>query len=164
MQLTQSNPRHRLVPIKTLAAQGRIDEALAQVVSLVMDEPGFVEGHNGMAVLYHSKGQLDAAFSAISRAIAIEPENANVQRNHAAIEMARGRPAAAARALEGILSKNPQDGEALALAGDVAMITSSFDDAISFYETALRVNPSLSESLREKMNAAQFAKLALVKT
>lgn len=164
MQLTQNNARQRLVPIESLAAEGRIDEALAQVVNLVMDEPNFVDGHNGMAVLYHSKGQLDAAFCAISRAIAIEPDNANVQRNHAAIEMARGRPAAAARALEGILSKNPQDGEALALAGDVAMITSSFDDAISFYETAQRVNPSLSESLREKMNAARFAKLALVKT
>ena len=163
MQLTQSHQQQRLAPIEALASQGHLDEALAQIVNLVRDEPGFVDAHNDMAVLYHAKGDLEAAFTAIKQAIALAPDDANVQRNHAAIEMARGRPAAAARALEGVLTKNPKDGEALALAGDVAMITASYDDAITFYQTAVTANPSLTNAVREKLTAAQRGKIGLVK-
>ena len=162
MQVTQSN-QQRLAPIESLAAQGHIDEALAQIVTLVKDEPAFVDAHNDMAVLYHAKGQLEAAHAAITTALALAPNDANVLRNQAAIEMARGRPAAAARALETVLTANPKDGEALALAGDIAMVTTQYDDAIAFYQNAVLTNPALASVVQEKVTAAQHAKLGLQK-
>ncbi len=158
MQMTQTDARQRLAPIEALAQQGRIDEALVQIETLVKDAPQLADAHNDMAVLYHAKGRYEDALGAISKAMALAPTDASVQRNHVAIQIARGRPGEAARALEPVLVKNPRDGEALALAGDIAMVTGRSDDAVAFYQAALSVEPSLPQTVREKLHAAEKSK------
>ena len=160
MHTTQMDAQQRLAPIEALAAKGRIDEALEQMESLVKEAPQLVDAHNDMAVLYHAKGRYEDAMSAITKALALAPTDSSVQRNHVAIQIARGKPNEAARALEPVLVKNPRDGEALVLAGDIAMVTGRGDDAVAFYQFALNVEPQLPVSVREKLAAAEHTKLS----
>lgn len=155
MQATAMTPKERLAPIEALAEQGRIDEALAQIEALVKELPELVDAHNDLAVLYHAKGRYEEANEAIGRALKLDPRNLGVQRNNVAIQIARGRPGEAARALEPVLVGNPRDAEALVLAGDIATVTGRLEDAVAFYQAALSVDPQLPGAVRDKLSAAQ---------
>jgi Flp pilus assembly protein TadD len=71
--------------IQVLIDSGRIGEALSALERMVIADPEGAEGHNDLAVLYHSVGRLADADREIERALELEPANAQARENRIAI-------------------------------------------------------------------------------
>lgn len=71
--------------IQVLIDSGRLGEALSELERMVAADPDRAEGHNDLAVLYHSVGRLTDAEREIRRALELDPQNTEAQDNRAAI-------------------------------------------------------------------------------
>ena len=71
--------------VQMLLDSGRLGEALSQLERMVGDDPERAEGHNDLAVLYHSAGRLTDAEREIRRASELDPANQAIADNRTAI-------------------------------------------------------------------------------
>ncbi len=65
-----------------VAQRGLWREAIYRWERAVQIDPGYAAAHNNLAVGYEHEGQLDKARVAYEKAVALEPDNAQIRQNY----------------------------------------------------------------------------------
>ncbi len=127
---------------RKLAERGRGDEAVAELEALIRCRPEFALAHNDLGVLRLQAGQMEKALPHFERAAALEPENIVFQKNLADYYWVRlGRHEDALAKYVDILKLAPEDIETLTSLGNVCMALGKPDDARTFFERVLEIEP-----------------------
>ncbi|MDT8999159.1 tetratricopeptide repeat protein [Paucibacter sp. APW11] len=76
-----NNARLRFSLAAMLLESGASARAEAMFKQLTEDFPDLADPHNNLAVIYAARGELDAAYLALERAVRLQPEHAQAQEN-----------------------------------------------------------------------------------
>ncbi len=129
--------------IQRLVRSQKHDEAVEKLVELTKDSPLFAPAYNDLGVLYHHRGEREDALASYRKAVEIDPENTVYQKNLADFYcVALGEIEKAMGIYVGVLNKDPFDTEALLAMGHICLRLERLDDAHSFYERVLKVDPN----------------------
>jgi Flp pilus assembly protein TadD len=130
-----------------LASEGRCQEAVAVLETLIGDEPDDALAHNDLGVLYLQTGQPDRARQHYERACELAPENTTFRKNLADYYWVQmGRMEDALKAYVEILESLPEDIETLMSLGNVCTALQRYDDARVFFERVLEIEPWNAEA------------------
>ncbi|MGV7222912.1 MAG: tetratricopeptide repeat protein [Nitrospinales bacterium] len=136
-----------------LVNQGDVEQALAGLESLTIDHPEFAMAFNDLGVLYYQRGDKSQCVKSYETAVSIDPENATFKKNLADYYLAE--QGDVERALEiylSVLKDNPEDIDALMVAGHICAELGQTDSAGMFYDRILDVEPwNLEASERQEM-------------
>jgi Flp pilus assembly protein TadD len=141
-----------------LANAGKSGEALRALEDLVMRHPSYAAAHNDLGVLCQQVGDLAQARRRHEEAIRLQPDNPNFQKNLAdLLYIACGETEEALKLYVRILGSNPRDIETLKAISTICVESGKLDDARSFLETILKIEPWNSEA-RESLDAIAESK------
>ncbi|HEY3129952.1 MAG TPA: tetratricopeptide repeat protein [Acidobacteriota bacterium] len=129
----------------TLAAEGRIDEAMRQYLEALRIKPTYVEAHNNLANAFQAKGQLDEAIAHYQQALQVRPQFFQGHNNLGAALLAKGRVDEALAHYSEALRINPDQPEAHNKLGMKLAALGKIDEAIFHFSEALRLNPDNPE-------------------
>jgi tetratricopeptide (TPR) repeat protein len=136
-----------------LANSGRSRDALRALEELVMQHPNYAIAHNDLGVLYQQEGDLAKARRHQEEAHRLQPDNSIFQKNLAdLLYIACGETEAALNLYVGILGSNPRDVEVLQAISQICMEGGRPDDARSFLDAILKIEPWNSQA-RESLAA-----------
>ncbi|MBD1997942.1 tetratricopeptide repeat protein [Leptolyngbya sp. FACHB-541] len=141
------NALDAVVEGRTLAARGRVDEAIAAYRRALQIDPNLAVAHNNLGIVLARRGRLQEAADAYREAIRLDPNLANAYNNLAEVLRDLGQPqeaeqaqAQASAVLNNANSTNVIDyinlGRALGNQGN-------HEEAIAAYQIALELNPTL---------------------
>jgi Flp pilus assembly protein TadD len=131
---------------------GRPDVALQQFQNSVRLAPEFAGAWGNLGVTLRRLGNLNEAFAAYERALALEPDNPTVLTNVAAIYRSLGKDQEAERALSaGSLSRASP--HVLIIRGDLELARGRADVALQLFSRARRAAPELVEAWVAKARA-----------
>ena len=116
-----------------------VREALEQ---FLLSNPDFALAHNDLGVLYFQDGDKDRALKHYERAVALQPVNVTFIKNLADFYFVeRKRIEDALKLYVKILNINPKDKETLLIIGHICVSLNKFDDAKTFYNQVLQIDP-----------------------
>jgi tetratricopeptide (TPR) repeat protein len=125
-----------------LAEQGQVAQAVAGLEALTAEHPDFALAHNDLGVLYYGQGDKGRCLQCYEKAVAMAPENANFRKNLADFYLAeQGRVEQALEIYLSVLTDNPEDVDALMVAGHLCAALGQADSARTFYDRVLDVEP-----------------------
>jgi superkiller protein 3 len=141
------NALDAVVEGRTLAARGRLNEAIAAYRRAIQIDPNLAVAHNNLGIVLARQGRLQEAADAYREAIRLDPNLANAYNNLAEVLQDLGQPqeadqaqAQASAILSNANSANVVDyinlGRALGNQG-------KHEEAIAAYELAIEINPTL---------------------
>ena len=137
--------------IQTMIIDGRIDEAVSALETLAEFHPDYAVAHNDLGVLYYQQGDKDKALNSYEAAARLEPDNAIFQKNLADYYyVEQGRVEDAMQLYVRILENSPEDCETLLILGHICVALHKFEDAETFYNRLLAVEP-WNEEARENL-------------
>jgi len=146
LQVSPTNPTlHNNLGV-VLAAEDRLDEAIAQYHTTLEIWSGFAVAHNNLAGALRRRGQIDQAIEHYHEALRLEPDYAEAHNNLGATRESRGELAEAVRHYRDALRFDPDLAGAHANLGYVLASQGQLGAAIESYRQALRVNPYLIET------------------
>jgi Flp pilus assembly protein TadD len=115
--------------------------------------PHFAVAHNDLGVLYQQEGDLAQARRHQEEAVRLQPDNLTFQKNLAdLLYIACGETEDALKLYVKILGNDPRDIEVLKTISRICLESGKSDDARSFLETILKIEPWNSEA-RESLAA-----------
>lgn len=130
-----------------LVNSGKSGEARQALQALLARHPGYAPGHNDLGVLCQQDGDLIQARRHQEEAYRLEPGNLNFQKNLAdLLYIACGETEEALKLYVTILGSNPRDIEVLKAISNICLETGKQDDACSFLEAILKIEPWNSEA------------------
>jgi tetratricopeptide (TPR) repeat protein len=121
-------------------AQGKQDQAMAQVQKQVAAHPNSPPDLLTLAQLQIRRGDLTAARATLGKAAAIQPDNADVMVRIAGVEADMGHLDAALTQLEGLTKRYPKSSVAWSFKGIVHQQRGEAKEARALYEEALRLD------------------------
>jgi tetratricopeptide (TPR) repeat protein len=121
----------------SLAAQGAMDEAIAELNRAVKLNADAASYHANLGEVLRQAGQLDKASEALERAIKLEPNNPQALNNLGIIEYEKRCFAKAADFYRRALDLNPKMAEALNNLGNALRLTGDVEGAMHAYQEAL---------------------------
>jgi len=125
-----------------LVSRGLADDATTSLESLVSKHPDFALAHNDLGVLYFQQGKKERCLQSYEKAVAIEPGNPNFQKNLADFYLVeQGEVEKALEIYFSVLSENPEDIDALMVAGHICAGLGKVESARTFYERLLEIEP-----------------------
>jgi tetratricopeptide (TPR) repeat protein len=137
-----SETRQAYQNIHALVKSGKPEEAITALEKLFQAHPDFVQACNDLGVLYFDKGEWDKAQECYEKAVRLAPANAVFLKNLADYYYAiLGRIEDALRMYVEVLTRNPEDIDALLAIGSICELMEQFDDAKIFYNRALEYEP-----------------------
>ena len=124
--------------------QNGFDEAGKWALNkLLIDYPDFAAAHNDLAVLSHDKGDYKTALKHYQLAAKYAPGNFAIQKNLGDFTYAIEKDAESAlKQFTKALMINPRDIDTLTIAGHLCVTLKRFDEARSYYEKVLNIDPS----------------------
>jgi Flp pilus assembly protein TadD len=138
--------------VRAMIDDGRPDEAVRALETLLESHPDFALVHNDLGVLYYQRGDRDKALHSYEAAARLEPSNTTFQKNLADYYyVEQGRVADALQAYVKVLENDPEDGETLLILGHICVALHKFEDAEHFYNRLLEVEPWNAEA-RENLD------------
>ncbi|MBD2054699.1 CHAT domain-containing protein [Oculatella sp. FACHB-28] len=151
------NALDAVVEGRTLAARGRLNEAIAAYRRAIQIDPNLAVAHNNLGIVLARRGRLQEAVDAYREAIRLDPNLANAYNNLAEVLRDLGQPqeaeqaqAQASAVLNSASSTNVIDyinlGRALGNQG-------KHEEAIAAYEIALELNPTLGTTYNNLGNS-----------
>ncbi|MBD2072115.1 CHAT domain-containing protein [Leptolyngbya sp. FACHB-671] len=151
------NALDAVVEGRTLAARGRLNEAIAAYRRAIQIDPNLAVAHNNLGIVLARRGRLQEAADAYREAIRLDPNLANAYNNLAEVLQDLGQPqeaeqaqAQASAVLNSASSTNVVDyinlGRALGNQG-------KHEEAIAAYEIALELNPTLGTTYNNLGNS-----------
>ena len=150
---TPKNPEQLHRQAIELASSGKGMEALLALEDLVMLHPSYAVAHNDLGVLYQQEGDLTSARRHHEEALRLQPGNLNFQKNLAdLLYIACGETEEALKLYVKILGNNPRDIETLTAISTICHNAGKLDDARSFLETILKIEP-WNSAARESLAA-----------
>lgn len=122
--------------------QGDVKMAIAGLERLAAQHPDFSLAHNDLGVLYYQQGDKERCIANYEKAVALDPDNDNFRKNLADFYLAeQGRVEAALEIYLSVLKDNPEDIDALMVAGHICSAIGKNDSAKTFYHRVLDVEP-----------------------
>ncbi|WP_395677694.1 TonB-dependent receptor domain-containing protein [Inquilinus sp.] len=132
------------------------DGALALLRRATGDAPGDAEAWNDLGMLHDIRGGLVEADAALEKAIALDPDAANIRVNRAILYLEAGMVDRARALLAEARAADPDSGITLVGEGILAFETGDIDGALDKFLAASAANPASSENL-QGLAAAQYA-------
>jgi tetratricopeptide (TPR) repeat protein len=142
-------------------AQGRLNEGIACLERLTLQHPEFALAHNDLGVLYYQQGDKARCVSSYQKAVEMDPRNPVFKKNLA--DFCLVEEESMEKALEiyaSVLNDNPEDIDALMVAGHICSMLGNNDSARTFYERILDIEPwnfDAGEGI-EKLSGRQLPK------
>ena len=125
-----------------LANSGKNSDALRALEDIIFRFPTYAVAHNDLGVLYQQEGDLAQARRHHEEALRLEPGNLNFQKNLAdLLNIACGETEEALKLYVKILGTNPRDTETLKAISQICLEAGKPEDARSFLETILKIEP-----------------------
>lgn len=141
------NPEQLYRQALELANSGKNSEARRCLEELVSRHPTYAVAHNDLGVLCQQAGNLDQARRYQEQALRLQPDNLTFQKNLAdLLYIACGETEEAMKLYVKILGSNPRDIEALTAISKICRDLGQLDDARSFLETILKIEPWNSDA------------------
>jgi tetratricopeptide (TPR) repeat protein len=129
-----------------LAGAGQIPAALQLIEGFVAAHPTAAEAWNDIAVLHHALGRTQPALMASGIAVSLDGGSALYRHTRASVLLAAGQLDAASLTLAPVLAADPRQVDALILAGDIRLARQQRDDARTFYQQAVEIDPARAEA------------------
>ena len=146
---------------QSAANEGRHDEAIQNLETLLKSSPDFAMAHNDLGVLYYQIGDKNRAREHYENAAQLEPEDITFQKNLAdfyCIEL--GQFENAMQIYIKVLEKYPEDIEVLMAIGYICETLDKSDDARDFYNQVLSIEPWNMEA-RQKLDNLNVMRKAI---
>jgi tetratricopeptide (TPR) repeat protein len=138
--------------VQQLVHDGGREEAIVALEKLLEMAPEFAPAHNDLGVLYYNQGDKDKALDHYERAVRIEPQNSNFQKNLADFYFVEsGRIEDALAVYNQVLELDAGDVEALMSIGLICDTMEKPEDAAYFYNRVLEVEPG-NKDARQQLN------------
>jgi Flp pilus assembly protein TadD len=145
-----------------LADAGKSGEARRALVDLLAIYPDYAVGHNDLGVLCQQDGDTSEARHHHEKAHRLQPDNVKFQKNLAdLLYVACGATEAAMEIYVKILSRYPRDIETLKAISHICLEVGKLDDARSFLETILKIEPWNSDSRKALAEIATTEKAVM---
>lgn len=136
-----------------LVNSGKNSEARRALQELLAHHPGYAAGHNDLGILCQQDGDLIQSRRHHEEALRLQPDNLNFRKNLAdLLYIACGETEEALKLYVKILGSNPRDIETLKAISQICIEAGKPDDARSFLESILKIEPWNSEA-RESLAA-----------
>ncbi|RJQ82998.1 MAG: glycosyltransferase [Desulfobacteraceae bacterium] len=139
------------------AQQGQVGEAKQTLERLISMVPDHALAHNDLGVLYYGSGEKDKAQRYYEKAAELAPENPVLLKNLADFYYIENSDVQKAMVkYVQALKLNPRDLEVLICVGHICLALKRFDDARSFFDQALDIEPwnSQATELLRQLEAA----------
>ena len=128
--------------VQDMIIDGRVNEAVSALETLLESHPDFALAHNDLGVLYYQQGDKDRALHSYEAAAGLEPFNITFQKNLADYYyVEQGRVEDAMQVYVKILENDPEDCETLLILGHICVALHKFEDAEAFYNRLLAIEP-----------------------
>jgi len=138
------------------ANAGSRAEACRTLENLISLHPAYAAAHNDLGVLCQQEGDLVAARRHHEEALRLQPDSQTFQKNLAdLLYIACGETEEAMKLYVKILGSNPRDIEALTAISKICCDMGQLDDASSFLETILKIEPWNSDARESLANIAK---------
>jgi len=125
-----------------LAAEGRTDEAIAQLTKAIEIEPALAEARFNLSGLLVSRRRMPEALAQCLEAVRLKPDNAEAQSRLGALLLAAGKPAEALEHLKEAVRLGTPDTTAYHNLAQLLYATGKYAEAIPHYEEVLRRQPN----------------------
>ena len=112
------------------SSEGRVDEALTRIESVLAEDPDILEAHDIRGNLFKKKGDVARAIEAYREALSRDPEYKPALFNLALAYKDTGRTAEAAVGLERILTLDPRDNKAYFVLAEIHVGKKEFQKAL----------------------------------
>ena len=143
----QASAEEQYAGVLPIISDGRVNEAVSALEALLESHPDFALAHNDLGVLYYQQGDKDRALNSYEAATRLEPSNSTFQKNLADFYyVEQGRVEDAIQLYVEILENNPEDAETLLILGHICVALEKFEDAETFYNRLLEVEPWNTEA------------------
>lgn len=140
-----------LAEARSLVQQGQAAQARELLKQAIASYPHSAVAHNDLGVVAYNLGDLAAAQAAYEQAVRLDPANSNFRKNLADLYfVAAGRPDDAIQIYLELFRQNPRDIEVLAALGQICQAVGRPDEARTFYQRALEIEP-WNRDLREAL-------------
>lgn len=128
--------------IQQLIKSKRFDLAIMALEKLTEVYPDFGLAYNDLGVLYFNHKDKEKALAYYEKAAALLPDNITIQKNLANFyHYEQGRLEDAMQMYLNVLKQQPEDIETLLAIGDVCIAIEKLDEAKSFYNRVLEIEP-----------------------
>ena len=149
---TPASAEDQYADIQTMIIDGRVNEAVSALESLLESHPDFALAYNDLGVLYYQQGEKDKALNSYEAAARLEPGETTFQKNLADFYyVEQGRVEDALQMYVKVLENDPEDAETLLILGHICVALHKFEDAEMFYNRLLAVEPWNAEA-RENLD------------
>ncbi len=120
---------------------GRIPEAVELHLRAVQADPGLLQAHLNLIILYGSAGKSDLAQAHYRQALALNPDSAELHYNYGVLSYDQGNFDDANQAFRRAIAINPDYAAANNNMGQMLERQGRLDDAIAFYRRAVANRP-----------------------
>ena len=128
--------------MQPLLNNGDPHKAISALEKLLESYPDYAVACNDLGVLYYHTGDKEKAQHHYERAVGLMPANINFQKNLADFYLAeQGDVEKALEIYLDVLTNNPEDIDALMVAGHICAALGKIDSAKAFYDRVLDVEP-----------------------
>jgi tetratricopeptide (TPR) repeat protein len=128
--------------VQKLLGEGDAASAINCLEQFVKERPDFALAFNDLGVLYYRQKEKDRSLNCYEQAVSLDPDNINFRKNLADFYFVeQGRLEDAMQIYLSVLQDDPEDIDALLVAGHICTAIGKADDARIFYERVLDVEP-----------------------
>ena len=150
--VNQTSAEEQYADIQIMINDGRTDEAINALETLSESYSNFALAHNDLGVLFYQQGHKGKALNYYETAARLEPANTTFQKNLADYYyVEQGRVEDAMKIYVKVLENDPEDAEILMILGHICVALHKFNDAETFYNRLLAVEPWNTEA-RENLD------------
>jgi len=139
-----------------LINEGRLDEAVGQLLEALRLQPDHVNAHNNLAIALNRQGRIAEAIDHYSRVLRLNPQFPKANYNIGVALMKLGRLDEAIEHFRQAVKLQPDDFKARHNLGALLLERGRAQDAVVQFTEALRLRPDSSEA-RDALRAAQAA-------
>lgn len=120
-----------------------LNYAIDRLQGFVSRFTNFAVAYNDLGVLLYQKGDKEGALENYQKAVSLDPRNITLKKNLADfLYVECGMVEKALNIYVDILSTNPADVETLLITGHICVAQEQFEDAASFYEKVIEIEPN----------------------
>jgi Flp pilus assembly protein TadD len=143
------------------ATEGRGQEAIQKLETLLAASPEHSQAHNDLGVLLYRAGDKNLALDHYEKAAQLDPNNTTFQKNLADFYcIEQGQFEKAMRIYVKIIENHPEDVETLMAVGYICENLNKIDDARDFYHLVLEIEPWNLDA-RQKLDALNTTRMAM---
>ena len=159
---------NELARARDLVQSGRIEEAIARYLEILVENPQNLRAHNNLGILFDELGQHDTAVEHFEAALEVEPKNVEVRTNLASALTKLGRFDAADTSILQALRLSPDDPDARLIKGILSFRRGLYSQVESDLRWVCERDPEFGEAFYYRAEAlnrtghfAEAAKLML---